>query len=105
MLVYNSLQNYNKKSIYASKTYNFNKNYILPSFVKGPLSLRSGNGVVTEKTSPNPSINKKNKEPANCRLLVLSINLESITKLLQYVLFPIYLHLHHSLSTPLQDEH
>ena len=25
MLVYNSLQNYNKKSIYASKTYNFNK--------------------------------------------------------------------------------
>lgn len=50
MLVYNSLQNYNKKSIYASKTYNFNKNYILPSFVKGPLSLRSGNGVVTEKT-------------------------------------------------------
>ena len=50
MLVYNSLQNYNKKSIYASKTYNFNENYILPSFDKGPLSLRSGNGVVTEKT-------------------------------------------------------
>ena len=47
MLVYNSLQNYNKKSIYASKTYNFNKNYIILFFDKGPLSLRSGNGMVT----------------------------------------------------------
>ena len=50
MLVYNSLQNYNKKSIYASKTYNFSKNYIILSFDKGPLSLHSGNGMVTGKT-------------------------------------------------------
>ena len=50
MLVYNSLQNYNKKCIYASKKYNFNKNYIIPSLDNGSLSLRSGNGVITEKT-------------------------------------------------------
>jgi hypothetical protein len=49
-LVYNSLQNYNKKSIYASKIYYFNKNYIIPSFDNGSLSLRNGNGVVTGKT-------------------------------------------------------